>query len=232
MTEYDYSPAAYERHMEKLARVEHWVTKQRDCAPAYSNPFVPRQPTIAGQPSVVPPAPAPRGSYRTREHIAAPPRSRALSPESNQGTHTRYSSDSRSRSQPRAAPARSQTMPNQHRGGAVVYPSKQYPYPQQPHVGIPPVPHGANAIYRTYEYDPRSGKDIVLPPPRPGETYVIVPPGARKVEVVVSPFFVLPIAVIAIAIAITAVARLRTRINHTDFDPSFLFSFLPHCSRV
>lgn len=178
MTEYDYSPAAYERYLEKLARVEHWVTDQRYCAPRYSNPFASAN---AGQSS----AHVPRGSSRPRDVV--PSRTRAMSP-TGQGTQPRQSSSSRSRSQPRAAPIRSQTMPNtQHR--AVVYPSNHTPphvvhHPQ--HAAVPPIPAGANAVYRTYEYDPRSGKDIVLPPPRPGETYVIIPPGGRKLEVVVS----------------------------------------------
>ncbi|KDQ58843.1 hypothetical protein JAAARDRAFT_56901 [Jaapia argillacea MUCL 33604] len=39
MTEYDYSPAAYERFMQTQNRVSHWVDRQSSAAPKYSNPL-------------------------------------------------------------------------------------------------------------------------------------------------------------------------------------------------
>ena len=41
MTEYDYSPEAYERYIAKLSSVARWVDDQSQAAARYGNPFVP-----------------------------------------------------------------------------------------------------------------------------------------------------------------------------------------------
>lgn len=44
MTEYDYSPDAYEKHLATQSRISRWVDKTRRYAP--SNPFVPATPAV------------------------------------------------------------------------------------------------------------------------------------------------------------------------------------------
>ncbi|KLO13625.1 hypothetical protein SCHPADRAFT_903954 [Schizopora paradoxa] len=48
MTEYDYSPEAYERYIAKQQSIARWVERQAQEAPRYANPFLPSE---AGQPA-------------------------------------------------------------------------------------------------------------------------------------------------------------------------------------
>lgn len=203
MTEYDYSPEAYEKYLATQSRVSNWVSDQASRMPHYSNPFTPPSnapshvSTIAPQPvraqhhsqlqplripavdSRSPPRSSPPKSSSRRSHTSPPP---PLAPPPNHSQH--YSRAAAER--PRPAPTRSTTLPNAHMYQPVPPPTTQLVMRPPVHMAqVPPPPPGYKAEYRSYHYDP-GRNEIVLPPMRPGETYVIVPPRRGAVEVVVS----------------------------------------------
>ncbi|CAL1698853.1 unnamed protein product [Somion occarium] len=189
MTEYDYSPAAYERYAATQNRVSNWVYNQAVHAREYSSPFVPRST------STPPTAAVARHHYRdpTRDHPSSS--SRHASPSHYSSSHptvhrsvtlpanhagiaqkTSHSSSSRhpTRSQSHAPPSQPAYQQVYYQNTSPV----SYAAPVSRGLG-----HGAS--YKTYTLDPNA--QLVLPPVRPGETYVIVPPAGRKVEVVYDP---------------------------------------------
>lgn len=122
MTEYDYSPAAYERYINNQARVSNWVSSQTDHTQSYGNPFVPS--------AYIPTKPLP-GEQASRKPVKSPPRSRSstTSSPSSTTTPTKPARQPRVRSPARDAhpeqrhkPTRSMTMPA-HPG--MVYPMGQ-----------------------------------------------------------------------------------------------------------
>ncbi|KAL4246672.1 hypothetical protein ABKN59_008858 [Abortiporus biennis] len=172
MTEYDYSPDAYERYMENQNRVSNWVHNQANHAPRYGNPFIPRSEST-------PPA-----------DLGRHPSSRHRDYERSDRESSRYSSSSRPH------PSRSMTIanpPQQYKHtrspSRSHEPSRSHSHHKSsssstPVMYVPPAPQGYQTAYKTYTIDPRSQREIVLPAPRRGETYVIIPPKGQRVEVV------------------------------------------------
>ncbi|KAI0667242.1 hypothetical protein C8Q78DRAFT_947052, partial [Trametes maxima] len=203
MTEYDYSPDAYERFQTKMAGVGDWVTEQRHHAPKYSNPFVPEQASSSTRPRTA----APRQDEPSRAHYdrPTPSRSRTLPVQpvaTGSGGHGTSSRAYAYAQQPPGDPSRHRSARSPQRSGSLAvdprYASATYaaaaPAPPTPHQVVPrtsPVTYAppAPAGYRTrqVEYNYKPGQPIVLPPPRPGETYVIIPPKGGRVDVVHDP---------------------------------------------
>jgi len=113
MTEYDYSPAAYEKYINTQLRVSNWVSSQSDHTQSYGNPFVPST-YISTKP-----LPAEQSSRRMAK---SPPRSRSSTtsaPSSSTTTptkptrqpHVRSSTTKDVRPEQRHTPTRSMTMP-------------------------------------------------------------------------------------------------------------------------
>jgi len=113
MTEYDYSPAAYEKYINTQLRVSNWVSSQSDHTQSYGNPFVPS--------TYISTKPLPEQS--SRRVAKSPPRSRSSTtsaPSSTTATTpTKPTRQSNARShttrdvrpEPRHTPTRSMTMP-------------------------------------------------------------------------------------------------------------------------
>ena len=120
MTEYDYSPAAYEKYINTQVRVSNWVSTQSDHTQNYSNPFIPSA-HISTKP-----LPEEHGPRRVAK---SPPRSRSSTtsarsstttpPQTARQPHVR-SHTTRDVRQERHTPTRSKTMPAQPQ--AMVYP--------------------------------------------------------------------------------------------------------------
>jgi hypothetical protein len=112
MTEYDYSPAAYEKFMSTQLRVSNWVSSQSDHTQNYGNPFMPS--------TYIPAKPLPK-EQSSRNPVKSPPRSRSstTSAPSSTTTPTKSARQPPVRSQttrdvrpePRHTQSRSMTMP-------------------------------------------------------------------------------------------------------------------------
>ncbi|KIP05928.1 hypothetical protein PHLGIDRAFT_19570 [Phlebiopsis gigantea 11061_1 CR5-6] len=169
MTEYDYSPEAYEKYVENQSRVSNWVSDQSGRYNQYSNPFTGRTT------SVPPPSHSSHHSSRRtdRSHhsssTTSPVRARSSRPEPHRSFTAPVQSDYRSSSQG----------------------SRSH------HGSTSPTSYVSNGTYVSYNHDPykpkarqqdfyidTSSKQIVLPRPRHGEQYMIYPPNGREVLVV------------------------------------------------
>lgn len=179
MTEYDWSPEAYERALENQNRVSNWVHDQSGRLDQYSNPFVPRA-------TSVPP------SQHLSYHSSSSRHSRNRSGSHYPGTSSTSPTKARA---PRPEPLRSFTAPVD--GG--YYRSSHSHSPSRSHHSSPPPSYHTNppgssytshhtAIPFTsgYAYDPVS-KQLSLPPLRGGQQYVIIPPKGRDVRIIVRP---------------------------------------------
>lgn len=121
MTEYDYSPAAYEKYIGTQLRVSNWVASQSDHTQNYRNPFVPS--------TYIPTKPLPE-EQGSRKPVKSPPRSRSSTTSAPSSTttptkparqpHVRSHTTRDARPEQRHTPIRSMTMP-QHQP-AMVYP--------------------------------------------------------------------------------------------------------------
>lgn len=113
MTEYDYSPAAYEKYINTQLRVSNWVSSQSDHTQNYGNPFVPS--------AYLPTKPLPQ-EQSSRKQTKSPARSRSSTtsaPSSTTTTPTKPTRQPHVRShttrdvhkEPRHTPIRSMTVP-------------------------------------------------------------------------------------------------------------------------
>ncbi|OSD05079.1 hypothetical protein PYCCODRAFT_1337361, partial [Trametes coccinea BRFM310] len=215
MTEYDYSPDAYERFQAKMAGVGSWVSEQRHHAPKYSNPFQPEQSSSASSSRPRTGTPS-RVEERSRHHTPKderpqPSRSRTLpNPATGSGVPAHTTSrtyayaqqgpvgpgDPHSRHRSARSPQRSATLPVDPRYTSATYAAAAPAPTPVPHHVVPraspvtyppppPPPPGYQTRQVEYKYVP--GQPVVLPPPRPGETYVIIPPKGGRVDVVPNP---------------------------------------------
>ncbi|KAF7791710.1 hypothetical protein EIP86_002734 [Pleurotus ostreatoroseus] len=168
MTEYDYSPEAYERYMENQNRVSHWVSDQASRKHQYASPFNP--PPLSIPPSHFQPPPAPRPG----------PRSASASASYRSPTSSRRSSPARAaQPEPYPYPAR---QPHAH--PTVTSPLREHPPSSAPRTATTATayaPAGPGASYRTYD---GSAREVIIPAPKRGETYVIIPPKYGRVEIV------------------------------------------------
>ena len=188
MTEYDYSPAAYERYIAQQSRVSNWVreTKKHPLSNPYLLSPTPRDRTFYDSSDdetvVFPRAGGPLRSktfrsqegYDSTSSSSRPSRSRTKLPvyadhprqPEHRGRELRQSSTRHRRESHSRSPSSRQTLQS-------AYPQRtaqSYSYPQQ---HIPPAPHGHQ--YRTpvpvYQYPTAHGN----PPSRP--VYTAPPPG-------------------------------------------------------
>ena len=202
MTEYDYSPAAYEKYLRTQTRVSNWVSQTKAHERQYSNPFVA---SVMGSPaafsaqSLPPHKPEPKrskssGSASTapgpvtkvrasRDSSSGPQRSKTLDSKQTRSSHPNTERPSRSRSfsaskedvyvKPRS---RSHHSHSRSQPQAVYTTQAQYYHPPLP------------APVRSYtaphqQFVSGTGQPIYLPQGQPGQTFVIIPPGAdRRVE--------------------------------------------------
>ena len=112
MTEYDYSPAAYERYINTQVRVSNWVSSQSDHTQSYGNPFMPS--------AFSPPKPLPeeqgsrrqaKSPTRSRSSTTSAPSSTTTAPKPTRQPHVRSHTTRDSRPEQRQTPTRSMTMP-------------------------------------------------------------------------------------------------------------------------
>lgn len=206
MTEYDYSPAAYERYIANQTRVSKWVDGQAAHASQYSSPFVPPSSSSSSSSRDSPLHDNERYS-RHRDHDRERPSSSSRHSDSSSSrpqqvrrsstnppqiykpsTHDHSSSHSRSRSNSHAHSSSHSHSHHSSRNREVVIPlspTRSHAYEAYPY-------HHSSSTsqqtYKTYTIDPANTREIVLPPPKRGETYVIIPPAGQRIEVVVSLF--------------------------------------------
>ena len=122
MTEYDYSPAAYERYINTQVRVSNWVSSQSDHTQSYGNPFMPSS-YISTKP-----LPKEQGSRRpakspSRSHsstTSAPSSITTTPTKPTRQPHVRSHTTRDVRPEPRHTPPRSMTMPAHQQ--AMAYP--------------------------------------------------------------------------------------------------------------
>lgn len=121
MTEYDYSPAAYEKYINTQLRVSNWVASQSDHTQNYGNPFV--------KSTYIPTKPLPQ-EQSSRKPVKSPPRSHSSTTSAPSSTttptkparqpHVRSSTTRDVRPEQRNTPIRSMTAPPHQ--PAMVYP--------------------------------------------------------------------------------------------------------------
>ncbi|KAI0072130.1 hypothetical protein K474DRAFT_1711872 [Panus rudis PR-1116 ss-1] len=194
MTEYDYSPAAYEKYLENQNRVSNWVNTQAYHAKHYANPFIP--PSEAAAPSSS--------------------SSRARSPPHSSSAHYRSGSSSRQTSPtPVASPTYVSSRPSAHRSATMPIVVDSHNHHQSRHsrstsrtTAIPPPPPPPPQMYYPSGYQTTSPVSMVYAQypaqtsPRaiystskhgetkhikvtvaPGER-VVIQPGSRRVDYV------------------------------------------------
>ncbi|KIK37408.1 hypothetical protein CY34DRAFT_460698 [Suillus luteus UH-Slu-Lm8-n1] len=193
MTEYDYSPAAWEHYAAQQARVSNWVSQTTAQAHSYSNPFT-MSPTMRDRSFYDEPGgrwqrPAPSRSktYSVPPVRQEDPYNRHTSSRSRSGSHsqplemwsyphssrTTLQTTSRSRSSARKPPSRSHTV-------QVIYPppaapthqhqrSQPYPYPQKQ--SQPVRQQTSPAYYYPEQSHGSHQRTMYHPPPRPGHSY-------------------------------------------------------------
>ena len=196
MTEYDYSPAAYERYIAQQARVSNWVDDTLQQAHAYSNPFV-LSPTLRDRSFYDQPA----DDYHSSHHgdqwsmgSSRPSRSRSRSyvdhahhdrtPPSRHRTqsHSRTPRDIYAPQNIYAPPARTPaSRPNNYHyappAGNAHSPTRPG-YVTQPPPGqiYAPAPQPKDTLYRHASHSRHSSSK---PPPQP---YLLVQGGGPKAE--------------------------------------------------
>ena len=195
MTEYDYSPAAYDRYMNTQNRVSNWVSQTKAHERQYSNPFVPSTvdsdvtPPHASGPQRSRSRSSGSGAIRTRDINAGPQRSKTIDsrrrdesppPRSGRGRSFDDIDAPSSRSphhQPRSRSYHSHSHHTRSRSYGSAHPPMPVPSPSPIRAHTVP----ADVVYKTVD----SVRPVYLPAPRSGQTYVIVPPG-RRVEMISS----------------------------------------------
>ncbi|OJA16299.1 hypothetical protein AZE42_03375 [Rhizopogon vesiculosus] len=196
MTEYDYSPAAWEHYVAQQARVAGWVSQTTAQAHAYSDPLTPspslRDRSFYDEPDGKPQRPSPSRSntfMRQEEHhrhMSSRPtydrsRSRSLSIENRSSSSSANPRSARSishttrTSSNKKLPSRSYTV-------EVIYPPPAPP-PHQPHRHTQPHSyqkrsqpirqHTSPAYYYPGQSHGSHQRPVYLPPPRPGQTYLV-----------------------------------------------------------
>lgn len=112
MTEYDYSPAAYEKYISTQVRVSNWVSSQSDHTQSYGNPFMPST-YLSSKP-----LPEQQGSRRlaksptrSRSSTTSAPSSTTTTPKPTRQPHVRSNTTRDTRPEQRHTPTRSMTMP-------------------------------------------------------------------------------------------------------------------------
>jgi hypothetical protein len=196
MTEYDYSPAAYDRFMESQSRVGRWVDNANQHAREFGNPFVPSQADPAEKSDFY--SSSSSSSHRrtkssstrpstTRSFTVPEQRDRARGATSHHHHH-RSGTSSNMRSSPTSSSdtsssSASTARPHHSRSHTVhtQYPAYGTRAPAPQPVRSRTLPGGI-----VYELDPQGKGDIILPPVPHGQTYVIVPPHGKQVNVIVS----------------------------------------------
>lgn len=185
MTEYDYSPAAWENHLAQQARVSNWVSQTTAQAHSYSNPFL-LSPTLRDRSFYEPDGRRQRPPPSRSMTVNMPPArqeepyrhksSRSHSASRSQpveiwsyphSSHTTLHTTSRSRSSSaRKPPSRSQTI-------QVIYPppaapthhhqrTQPYPYPQKQ--SQPVRQHTSPAYYYPPQHHGSHQRTVYLPP--------------------------------------------------------------------
>ena len=205
MTEYDYSPEAYERHMATQNRIARWV----DTTQQYpqQNPFTPATPA----PTTVH-HPLPRSGRRDdrSHHTGRDSRRRSPSASGSGRAHP---------PRPRTAPPREDVYGQQHAQHSKHLMS-QYPLPQQVYTPKPARKSSHSSSHHSSSTRPSAlrSQTYMAPPPQPmpsrypvrsntqpaygypvdgrspvvvptGAGMVLVPPRGKHIEVVVSPCF-------------------------------------------
>ncbi|KAF9227121.1 hypothetical protein BS17DRAFT_806371 [Gyrodon lividus] len=194
MTEYDYSPAAYERYIAQQTRVTNWVTDTLQQSHAYSNPFVlsptlrdrafydepDDRTTIPVSSRQVHPRSKPH-DQRSAGSSSRPSRSRVRSySEQRRPDHDRELRPSPSRHRSHSHSRSSSTQ----RSAQIIYQpspphaSQSYAYPQPHAVPRAPAPRihtsPGQAIYQYPTGHRRSAsRPVYVPPPPPGQKYQI-----------------------------------------------------------
>jgi hypothetical protein len=196
MTEYDYSPAAYERYLHTQNRVSNWVSQTKAHERQYSNPFVPSAFNGIEEESPRPQRSKSSGSTSSSATVTVrpPQRSKTLDSKDFKLATDTTARPSRSRSFSSSQDTRSKSRSPRSQYSNTHSRSHSYSHQQQPpyrsySTPRPPMPDpirsystppSGRVVYKTYGADGRGGP-VRLPPPRAGETYVIIPP-SRHVE--------------------------------------------------
>jgi len=205
MTEYDYSPEAYERHIAKQQSIARWVERQAQEAPRYANPFLPSEAGVPEQqPRYIPthnnedrqrsvtrsfstpadarhnsPSPA-RHHYRSHSHANAKVHTMHIYSSQHSSTPTLVQDGgSRSHSQSRSS-SRAHARPP---------PSRSQNYTSNPafsasqtqlHRSSSHRSHGSSTAH-TLQYASMPGQPVVMHQGK--QTYVVVPSRGGRVEV-------------------------------------------------
>lgn len=205
MTEYDYSPEAYEKYVRTQERISNWVSQTKAHERQYANPFVPSE--AGGDRSSTPP-PKPHRSRSSGSTTTVTVRPKAINPPPPQRSKTLDSRHERSGASPTTSgssrPSRSRSFTNtspdsrsskprsrshthshsQSYSQPQPLPQRSYTHPPMP-MQPPPRSNSTPPVqYKTYDMPGRRGGPVQIPPPRNGETYVIIPPSGRRVELV------------------------------------------------
>ncbi|KAJ8583321.1 hypothetical protein M405DRAFT_828853 [Rhizopogon salebrosus TDB-379] len=200
MTEYDYSPGAWERHMAQQARVSNWVSHTTAQAHAYANPFE-LSPSMRDRSFYDDPHGRSQHPPPNRPRAFNPPHTRQEEPHRHSSSRPSHERSQRSRSHsrsienqsssssahPRSAHSSSHTsshkkLPSRSYTLQVIYPTPAPPLhlPRrhaEPHAyqkRSPPVRQHASPVYHYPGQSHRSHqRTTYLPPPPPGQSYII-----------------------------------------------------------
>ncbi|KAF9037509.1 hypothetical protein BJ165DRAFT_561012 [Panaeolus papilionaceus] len=188
MTEYDFSPAAYERAREKRESVSRWVDGTKLHEPP--NPFLPlpgEQRTSSFYDTPSPPR-ASRSTtpYGAANYQAAPSRSYSLPPSMvapSQATQTPYALQPAQQQYAMYGNNTYYSYPGSHQTSPLVSP----PAPTQYSYSQPLAPYnGARTIMPNGQqyYQPASNQPVIVPIHGGAAGYVVVPAAGQKIQIV------------------------------------------------
>jgi hypothetical protein len=197
MTEYDYSPEAYQRHLRTLERIGKWVDKTEGCRKQFANPFVP-------PPSHMPGYEEPPSASRHSPHRRSHNRSRSPSPGHSSGDEYGRGPYAPGPMNPmRSAPGHMSNFPKHQLPFHQQSPMPSPPVSPSPQGSMPPSYYGTPSIQQVKAQRRSQPRHFAPPPPlvlsppvSPGmygqpspNGYVMVPQQmARPMPVMVSLF--------------------------------------------
>lgn len=189
MTEYDYSPEAYQRYLKTQERIGRWVDKTEGCRTQFANPF---NPPVTHLPGYEEPPPVSRRSSRGRR--SSHNNSRSPSPDSgDEAVYARGPYAPGPMAPMRSAPGHLSNFPKHQ----LPFNQRDSPMPSPPIMSpqreMPPSYYGTPSIQQVKAHRRTQPRHFAPPPPlmlsppvspgvygQPSPGYVMVSPGMAR----------------------------------------------------
>ncbi|TEB35202.1 hypothetical protein FA13DRAFT_1788782 [Coprinellus micaceus] len=165
MTEYDYSPEAYERYLQTQRRISNWVDKTEGCRPQFANALSPPSDYMPGRDNA-------RGHHDRHGRRLQRPRPQHFRAQSLSDSEDSCSSDGSDDDYVHIRPSPPMRSAPAHLGGG--FPAHQLPWNQQHVQAVDPNRSIPSSYYGTHSYREvkhRRAHSYAPHAPRPGQHY-------------------------------------------------------------